>query len=412
MRKKLAFQERSKTRAIKKIASNGLARKKAISFLVGVKTGLFNIKAERPQYTSDEMLSWRSTMRLKKCFAGEVYQGNNYGAGLALRTFSGMEKPIKACMEHGIYFGDYVNPAEAEGSGFPALITYGTERAKRIRAYSNIPILTVGPYIAYANNYLCQKELSIAKAKLGRVLLTFPCHSTRDTASSFNVDDFISEIQHQKRTFDIDSVLVSIRDHDLLMGRADAYEAAGFTVVTCGTSTDANFLRRLRSLITIADVTSSNGAGTHIGYCTYFGKPHILFNQDLRFVSRNQSHGRTSAGESNGQESEAMPAKRPIVFDSDEKTKSYLKTLDADRTELAAVFSTYSKAPTVDQLRVCEKFWGFDCVRSAEHLRKCFAMFENAFALGDWTSDETIRKFFEDMTACSLKSGSGISHGC
>lgn len=36
-------------------------------------------------------------------------------------------------------------------------------------------------------------------------------------------------------------------------------------------------------MIESADLTVSKQPGTHLGYCIYFGKPHILFPQDFSY---------------------------------------------------------------------------------------------------------------------------------
>ena len=65
---------------------------------------------------------------------------------------------------------------------------------------------------------------------------------------------------------------------ELKNGFASAYEKAGFKVTTAGHQLDINFLNRLKTIISLADYTCSNSVGTHTGYCTYLGIPHLIIN--------------------------------------------------------------------------------------------------------------------------------------
>ena len=40
---------------------------------------------------------------------------------------------------------------------------------------------------------------------------------------------------------------------------------------------DKNFLRRLKSIILLADVAIGNDIGTHLGYCIAVGRPYYLY---------------------------------------------------------------------------------------------------------------------------------------
>ena len=44
------------------------------------------------------------------------------------------------------------------------------------------------------------------------------------------------------------------------------------------------FLRRQKSLFSIADATISNGMGSHIGYSLFMEKPHWLVLDDFEYV--------------------------------------------------------------------------------------------------------------------------------
>ena len=72
-------------------------------------------------------------MASKVSFSKEVYRGNAfYGIGRVLREYCGAPHSLKACVEHGVYFGSYVSNAELERSDLPALVTFGDARFNHI----------------------------------------------------------------------------------------------------------------------------------------------------------------------------------------------------------------------------------------------------------------------------------------
>ena len=269
-------------RAVSIAASDELSRKKIVSSYYEARFRLGNLRRAVPDHTAEELLSWKRTMNAKVEYAREVYRGNSfYGAGRAMREYANVSTSLKACIEHGLYLGSYTNPLELDDSGLPAVVTYGPVRARHIHDSSGTPILTVGPYIAYAESYLSEVQMMRAKRMLGRTLLAFPSHSIDYVEKRFDTPSYIEHLKARAKDEDMDTVLVSLYFTDILSGAAELYERVGFKVVTNGYREDSNFLCRLRSLILLADGTSSNSMGTHIGYCAYFGKAHHVFRQEL-----------------------------------------------------------------------------------------------------------------------------------
>lgn len=320
------------------------------------RTRVGNLGKNKPSYSAEELLSWRQTMRLKIDYAKEIYRGNSfYGAGAAMREYAGFPFPIKACIEHGLYLGDYVNPVECGDSGLPAVVTFGPSRVRHIREKSNKPVLAVGPYIAYVNGYLNGEETERAKRVVGKTLLSFPSHSIDYVEKVFDVSNYIDHLKARKLAEGFDTVLVSLYFSDLLRGAAEPYEREGFTVVTCGYREDSHFLRRLRTLICLADKTSSNSMGTHIGYCAFLEKPHHVYKQTYKTV------GATCMDTENG-----LSASVDDAFME-------------ESSEITEAFSDQTGVITKRQLEVCKKYWGFGCVKTPAQLSDYFAVLEKSF---------------------------------
>ena len=55
----------------------------------------------------------------------ELYRGNLfYGIEDSIKNYANFDGNIKACIEHGVYFGNTVFDAETNYSGFNAILTY------------------------------------------------------------------------------------------------------------------------------------------------------------------------------------------------------------------------------------------------------------------------------------------------
>ena len=317
--------------------------------------------------SASDLLDWRATMGFRFKCSREVYRANSfYGIGEALRTFSGAQGCIKACVEHGVHFGSYVNGQELEGSGLPCLITFSPARLEHIRVVSDVPVAMVGPYIAYAPDYLDEIEMSKVRDQLGRTLLVFPSHSVDRVKVTYELASLVSEIERVKREREINSVLICLYYRDLLNGVAGDYESLGYRVVTAGYREDALFLARQRSLIFLADLTMSNSVGTQVGYCGYLGRPHYIFDQEKRYGSDS-------------------------ALDDSEFNNAYARSQAAEKAEVAAEFSVLTDSLTGKQRELLERYWGFSKVRSRDELSDLFAVCEEAYRAGSKARQRSLR---------------------
>ncbi len=147
-----------------------------------------------------------------------------------------------------------------------------------VRMYQNVcdnpNVYAIGSPFFYAKSLLDDKEIEKEKKRLGKNLLAFPMHSSPCTDTNFDPEKFLEVLKEERKRFD--SVRVCLYWKDVLKGRHKFYQNAGFECVCNGHIYDLNFLRRQKSLFTIADATISNGVGSHIGYSIFMQKPHRL----------------------------------------------------------------------------------------------------------------------------------------
>lgn len=304
-----------------------------------------NLKSESYSDTSQiDLFDFEAVVAAGNGKCSELYLGNcYYGIGGTLRGFSSYLLPIRAAIEHGVYFGSHVSDEETVHSGLPAIITFSEVRRYHISARTSKHSFAIGPYIAYANSLLDTEDIARIRIELGRTLVVFPSHSISGIQSIFDIGHLIDSILCFKDRHHFESVVVCLYWSDVLQGRAHHYLKSGFKVVSAGHIDDPLFLRRLRSILLLADYSYSNSVGTHVGYSVFLGVPHTIELQDV-------SHSAT--GDSRG------------LSDSSEESTSRF----AETSHVARLFRVYSTEISQQQYDICVKYFGFDCVRSPEQL--------------------------------------------
>lgn len=315
----------------------------------------YNLKARtgKKQKKLPDIFNYQAIIDGPTIFAAnEYYRGNSYyGIGQKLREYSGYKKPINACSEHGVYFGDYTDEKEMVNSGLNGLITFSAHRKAFLDDKADVPVYAIGPYIHYAHVLLSDEELKAKKAELGKTLLFFPDHSVDRVDTDFDTASLIAELKIFAKENGFKTVMVSLFYKDVQLGRAKEYEEEGFIVVTNGYRMDPHFLDRQKTFISLADYTASNAVGTHIGYCVALGKGHLIFDQDIKYNAYSQA------------EMAAVP----------EASNDLVKR---DRNEVKKCFTSYSPVITDDQRRIVDKFWGLSCVKNPTEMLEILTSLE------------------------------------
>ena len=264
---------------------------------------------------------------------------NMYGLSAILKEYCGLplSKPIKACIEHGLYFGDYVSKDEKYYPKSLKIVTFSNYREEKIKKTScKRDIFLIGPYIKYAHSLLSEDEISKIKQQYGRILLVFPLHSIVGADNNFNFKELINEIFRQKARFD--SIWICVYYLDLLkIDIIDEYRRNGFKIVTCGHKYDLNFMNRQRTLIELSAGTMSNDVGTHVGYSIALNKPHYIYRQEVETCYANEV------------------IKKKHADNIIQETSSVYKN---EREEVYKAFSSDDFVITSAQQNLIEKYWG------------------------------------------------------
>lgn len=346
-------------------------RKMLVENFYAAKASKINRNSPVADHMGEDLVDWRKTLSYRiQCSRG-VYRGNCfYGAARWMQEYAGTKNSVKACIEHGVYFGNYVNDRELDGSCLPALITYGPARMNHVKDVSKTPVCMVGPYIAYAPDYLSGAEATKIKSKLGRTLLVFPSHSVDRVKVEFEMKGLFDAINRMVNEYGIDTVLISLYYRDLLDGAADPYEALGYTVVSSGYREDSLFLPRQRSLIKLADYTMSNNVGTHVGYCAYLGKPHWVYGQEKRY-------------------------RAVSAVDASEFDNPYVDLQAKEKGEVEQAFAKLSEEVTNQQRSVCERYWGFGKVKTPSEMSRILSACGEAYIARPDNRQEKMRQIIE-----------------
>ena len=285
---------------------------------------------------------------LPKCYYELCTDNGSFGIGWCIRHYCGITKSyLNAMVEHGYFFGNYVQEME-KVTFAKKLFTFGDIRKKHIEAVvKDKEVILIGPYIHYAPDYYDSEHFAIAKKEIGRTLLVFFSHSATGTSVSFDLDALIETINSIRKDFQ--TVVISLFWSDINPDIEKRLKNEEYLIFSSGHRYDYYFLSRQKTMIQLADMTMSNSVGTHVAYCTYLGKPHWIIRQKIERKALNKIGA----------------ANIEIASHIGEESSSQVEL-----KELYEAFSDYHYVLTDEQKRVCNKYFGFNYVRTPEEMRE------------------------------------------
>lgn len=291
----------------------------------------------------------------KEILRGEIFLAR-YGMDRNLKEYAGLslDSKIHVLFEHGIIYTDYVGGAFRIHEYLPSMVAsqYRIDILKKQKGYKGA--YAIGPYIHYADSLLSKEEVKAEKERLGRTLLVFPSHSIDCITAHFDYESFINKIKETSKDFD--SVRICMYYQDINLKRHIPYQKEGFEVVTAGHFNDYNFLKRLKSIIEISDVTMANSIGTHLGYSIYLNKPHYLTKQEINYDVTDK------VNEKNTKEATAILDKNDNV------------------AKITDLFSEYNENITKDQQKLIGYLWGFDEVKSPKEMKSLITQINSSYS--------------------------------
>lgn len=277
-----------------------------------------------------------------RCIGKEnIYQNYIYGIAATLKEYAevDLERRCNFVIEHGMYDGrpKYVFPPDI--IHYAPIVTMGILRKEYLETEWEKKVYAIGPYIAYAKNFYSIERINAEKAKNGKTLLVFPSHSTDIEKSSYEMDEFIEEIERIKKKEKFNTIIVCIYWIDAQNFGWKKYLKKGYKVVCAGQGNDYKFLSRLRTIIELSDAMMMNEIGTQLGYGIYLGKPCYFYNQKCeRIKSRSYS-------------------------------QQFMGCSDQYR-QLQKIFNNDSFIIQHEQLELCEKIFGLAQVKNKDEIKK------------------------------------------
>ncbi|MGO1057750.1 hypothetical protein ACTL32_01335 [Planococcus sp. FY231025] len=197
-----------------------------------------------------------------------------YGHIQALYEYAGlsMNKPlVLPKIEHGVNFSESA-VEKMEIFSHPNLVFQGAYKKHMIHSVNPLkPVFCIGPYIHYAADYYTEEQIESIRRKNGKTLLVFPTHSYEASSMDYDLSAFVDNVMDGIAK-SYNTVLVSGYWLNLNSRVYELFESRGAKIVSAGARFDPNFLKRLRTMIRLADAVASNDIGTHIGYSLSLGK--------------------------------------------------------------------------------------------------------------------------------------------
>lgn len=267
-------------------------------------------------------------------------QNDSYGHAKVIKKYAGLDPNciFNFVIEHAPYiYKDFVNSLDILYR--TPIVCMSDFRKKILENRAGKQAYVIGPYIAYAEDYYSKDMFQSEKAKYGKTLLVLPKHSGSERPQSYNIQEFINEIESIKYNFD--TVMVCIYARDFRNGNLwKVYRDMGYIIVSAGYVFSENFLSRQKTILKLADAVIMNGFTTGLGYAVYLNKPCYMYNQQIQ----------------------------------DEPKGSIIKYADQIFCEefykLREVFNNKTFQRTEEQRKLCNYIFGLDKVLSKEQMRE------------------------------------------
>lgn len=289
-----------------------------------------------------------------------VRNNRPYGDEYLLRRYASEKQDLYAIIEHGLYFGKNTAMVGLKHEWeLGCILTSGNYRKDIInKYYPDYYCETIGPMIAYARfDTEFKNKIESQIDPCGKTLLFFPAHSTQAITMQYDTNLLLQKINSIAEVKGCDNIIICVGYFDIKYYKSimlnTYFPHKNICVTSNGERYDSHFLDHQRTLIEISDYTVSNQLGTHIGYCVYLKKPHILINDDLK--------------------KEASPDVLKEEYGTNNRSTNWKSDQEKEEELFAGIFSLEnSDNVTASQYDLCNYYWGFDQVKSRAEIRNIY----------------------------------------
>ena len=188
------------------------------------------------------------------------------------------------CRESIRNYGYYQEILKYAGIGETLIPYFAVEHGVRFSAshWTACSEKTTDTIIHYASSYYSDEKINQMKNKLGRILLVFPSHTWEYGTEKTDTTGLLN-IVYKKYAASYDNIMLCTYWNDVDAPILSEFEKNGAILVSAGFRNDPNFVRRLKTIITLADDVILDDIGPNIGFCKYMGKSVFLEGEGSRF---------------------------------------------------------------------------------------------------------------------------------
>ncbi len=290
-------------------------------------------------------------------YNNRLINNNIYAAEYILKRYANIDLhyELKAAIEHGVFRTLMIPEFIVDA---PAILVYSKFRYDYINRYTKQKLIyPIGGIIQYANNLLDKEEIEKEKERLGKNLLAFPKHGIRLIETKFDIEEYCCVLKSYEKEFD--SIRVCLYYDDINRGLHSIYRKYGFEIVTAGNTYNLDFFDRLKTIFSMASVTTSNYAGGPLGNSIMMGIPHFITPQNIELIYNKDENCWNEYYQN--------------------QIKSYRYSMDKI---LLDNFTIRNDEVTEKQKEIVIYYWGLGLKKSPEELKRIFNISEIIYSKG------------------------------
>lgn len=285
-----------------------------------------------------------------------VWNNRLYGNEFLLRRYAGLAEDLYTIIEHGLFLGRNSAKVSLKHEWeLGCILTGGNYRKDLIKEYyPDYYCEAIGPMIHYAReDGQFKEEISSQLEPHEKTVLLYPMHGNDFFSPVYNIPGSMDEMIKKADELGCRNVIVCVyyRHMPMFEELMQKYrQGRSIIVTTNGNRYNVDFMDRQKTQIALADYTISNSLGTHVGFCLYMGKPHVILPQAYTFSGDEKAMGRD--------------------FGKDNRSSNYYDDFKKEEDMFHRLFNGDHVEITEEQYRVCDYYWGFSQTKTSEQIRE------------------------------------------
>lgn len=284
-----------------------------------------------------------------------VWNNRLYGNEYLLRRYAGLTEDLYSIIEHGLFLGRNSAKISLKHEWeLGCILTGGNYRKDLIEEYyPDYYCEAIGPMIHYAKEDEQFKEEILSHLDPHeKTALIYPMHGNDFFNPVYNIPGSLDEMIKKADELSCKNIIVCVfyRHIPMFEELVQKYrQSRNIIVTTNGDRYNLDFMDRQKTQIASADYTISNSLGTHVGFCLYMGKPHIILPQTYSF-----------SGDEKAMEKD---------FGNENRSSNYYDDFKKEEEMFHSLFNGDHIEITEEQYKVCDYYWGFSQTKTPEQIK-------------------------------------------